>query len=213
MSGSNSKQQVFYIHGGAAFSRYDDFLTHLKTKVIRDLPGAEVLKKWSSTLREDLGEAYEVFTPSMPNSQNAKYEEWKIWFERYFEYLHDGVILVGWSQGGYFLVKYLIENDTPFTVKALCLVAAPFESVDFEGEDGGDFAFDTSRVGELAKKVEKICIFHSKDDFLVPYEHALKYTKALPGATLVTSEDKNHFLIEKFPELLTHIKRLSSNDL
>jgi predicted alpha/beta hydrolase family esterase len=202
------KQQVVFIHGGTAFSRYDDFLSYLKTREIHDLPWVEPLKKWSGTLREDLGEAFEVFMPAMPNSQNAKYEEWKIWFERYFEYLRDGLVLVGWSQGGYFLAKYLTENQPPFSIKALILMAAPFENADFGGEDGGDFAFDTSRVGELAKKVSKIYLFHSKDDFLVPYDHALKYKNALPEADLVECEDRNHFLIEKFPELIEKIRTL-----
>lgn len=202
------KQQVFYIHGGTAFSRYEDFLNHLRTKEIRDLPGTEPVRKWSSTFREDLGEEFEVFMPSMPNSQNAKYEEWKIWFERYFEHLHDEVILVGWSQGGYFLAKYLIENDVPFRIKALFLISAPFENADFGGEDGGDFAFDTSRVGELAKKAAKIYLFHSKDDFLVPYEHALKYKNGLSEAELITFEDKNHFLVEELPELLEKIREV-----
>lgn len=200
------KQQVIYIHGGQAFSDYQIFIAYLKTREIRDLPGAEVMKKWSSTLVEGLGQDFEVFTPSMPNSQNAKYEEWKIWFERYFEYLHDGVILVGWSQGGYFLVKYLTENQMPVRIKALMLVAAPFEADDFGGEDGGDFAFDTTRVGELAKKVGNITLFHSKDDFVVPYDHVLKYKNLLPTATLISFEDKNHFLVEEFPELLKEIK-------
>lgn len=203
------KQQVFYIHGGTAFSRYEDFLQHLKTKEIRNLPGTETVKKWPGSLADDLGERFEVFTPAMPNSQNAKYEEWKIWFERHFDYLHDDVILVGWSQGGYFLAKYLIENSVPFSIKALFLVAAPFEPGDFGGEDGGDFAFATDRVGELQKKAERILIFHSQDDFLVPHQHAQKYQAALPEAQLITFEDKNHFLIEEFPELLEKIREAS----
>lgn len=202
------KQQVFFIHGGNAFSQYDDFLSYLRTKEIRNLPGAEQLKKWSSTLVDDLGEEYEVFMPSMPNSQNAKYEEWKIWFERHFEYLRDGVILVGWSQGGFFLSKYLVENEIPFQIKALLLVAAPFQAEDFGGEDGGDFTFDTSRVGELSKKTDKIYIFHSQDDFCVPFAHAESYKNSLPGAELVSFADKNHFLIEEFPEFLKVIRKV-----
>ena len=202
------KQQVFYIHGGNAYSKYENFLDDLRTKPVRDLPTAEPMKIWSSSLQEDLGENFEVYMPSMPNKQNAKYEEWKIWFERYFEYLHDDLILLGWSQGGYFLTKYLIENDSPFTVKALFLVAAPFAPDNFGGEDGGDFAFNTEKVGELAKKAEKIFILHSKDDFVVSYEHALKYKAALPEATLLTFEDKNHFLVEELPELLEKIKSI-----
>jgi len=200
------KQQVFYIHGGDAFSKQDDFLRYLETKTIRDLPGEEQLKKWSSTFAEDLGDAYEVFAPAMPNSQNAKYAEWKIWFERHLEYLRDDVILVGWSLGGMFFTKYLIENDFPNQIKALFILAAPLTIEHENGEDGGDFLFDVSRVSELAEKASIIYVFHSKDDFVVPYDNALKYQEALPEAELVTFEDKNHFLIEEFPELLERIR-------
>ena len=115
------KQQVFYIHGGNAFSDYQDYISYLKTREIRDLPSSERTKKWSSTLAEDLGENFEVFTPAMPNKQSAKYQEWKIWFERHFEYLSDNLILIGGSLGGYFLAKYLVENDLPFKLKTTLL--------------------------------------------------------------------------------------------
>lgn len=189
-----------------SFSKYEDFLQYLRTEELTSIPGTEQAKRWSATLTSDLGERYEVFTPSMPNKQNAKYEEWKIWFDRHFKFLHDNLVLVGWSQGGYFLVKYLIENEMPVRIKGLCLVATPFQQEDFDGEDGGDFAFDTNKVSVLGEKANNILIFHSKDDFVVPYEHALKYKAALPGAELITFEDKNHFLIPEFPELIAKIK-------
>lgn len=200
------KQQVFYIHGGSSYSDYDAFLDSLRSDIPRDLPSLPKVKRWADTLREDLGEGFEVFTPKMPNSQNAKYQEWKLWFERHFEYLEGDVILVGWSQGAYFLAKYLIEEELPFSVKALILLAGPFEPADFGGEDGGDFAFDTDDIEKVAEKVSNIHIFHSKDDFVVPFEHALKYQAGLPMAVLHTFEDKNHFLIEEFPELIQLIK-------
>lgn len=200
------KQQVVFIHGGSAYSNYEDFLTLLRNKPLRDLPWIEPLKKWTSTLRDDLGESYEVFMPSMPNSQNAKYGEWKCWFERYFEYLHDDVILVGWSLGGYFLVKYLLEEEIPFQIKSLFLLSAPFENDDFGGEDGGDFSFDNSKMDPLEKKAPKIYLFHSMDDTIVPFSHAEKYQKAISKAELISFIDKNHFLVEQFPELLEKIR-------
>lgn len=208
MAGSN-KKQVFYIHGGNSFSKYEDYLDSLKTKEIRDLPSLESPAIWSRSLGEQLGSEYELFSPTMPNKQNAKYKEWKIWFERHFEYLHDDVDLVGWSLGGYFLIKYLIENNTPFTVKNLFLLAAPFEVDDFNGEDGGDFASDTSLAPVIQEKADNIVIMHSKDDFIVPFSHGEKLAKALPEAEFVTFKDKNHFLIEEFPELITKIKALT----
>ncbi len=204
------KKQVFYIHGGSAYSNYEAFLNDLKNEPIRDLPGAQPFSKWSDILPKELAD-YDLFKPSMPNSKNAKYQEWKIWFERYIAHLRDGLVLVGWSQGGYFLTKYLIDNPAPVEIKALFLIAAPFQPDDFGGEDGGDFAFDTSRVGELSKKAENIYIFHSKDDFVVPYEHAERFKRALPSAELVTFDDKNHFLIPEFPELIEKIKENLEN--
>lgn len=201
------KQQVFYIHGGSAYSDYDAFLDSLRSDIPRDLPNLPKMKKWSETLREDLGEGFEVFTPRMPNSQNAKYIEWKLWFERHFEYLDQDVILVGWSLGAYFFVKYLLEEDPlPFSVKALVLLAGPFEADDFGGEDGGDFEFDTDDVPELAEKVSKIIFMHSKDDPVVPFRHMEKYQEALPQAEYVVFEDKNHFLVPDLPELIQKIE-------
>lgn len=200
------KKQVFYIHGGDSYSDHDAFLDDLRARIPRDLPNLPKPKKWTETFRDDLGPEYEVFMPSMPNSQNSKYEEWKIWFERHFEYLEGDLILVGWSQGGMFLNKYLIEEELPFAVKALVLLAPPFESIEGESDDCGDFTFDTDDLNVLSEQVNNIVIMHSKDDFVVPFEHALKYQKELPNAELVTFEDKNHFLIAEFSELINKIK-------
>jgi uncharacterized protein len=202
------KKQIVFIHGAQSFSNYDAFLTRLRTVEISDPLELEPRKRWQPTLREALLDTHEVYMPSMPNKQNAKYVEWKIWFERYFQFLHDGVILIGHSQGGYFLLKYLSENTMPVSVKALILLAAPFEADDFGGEDGGDFAFDPHNLHMLTKQIEKVHILHSTDDPLVPYVHAEKLRAALPGATLVTYSNKNHFILEEFPEFISLIQEL-----
>jgi len=206
------KQQVFYIHGGDSIGDYNKFLEYLQKIDITDLPWAEEKpKRWNHKFREDLGEEFEVFMPLMPNKLNAKYTEWKIWFEKHFEYIRDDVVLVGYSLGGLFLAKYLVENDVPFKVKALYFVAAVYGDgslVDEDGDDGGDFLYDVSLVPTIADKVGSITLLHSKDDFVVPYDHVLKYRKALPEAELVTFEDKNHFLVEELPELIERIKAL-----
>lgn len=201
------KKQVVFIHGATAFSKYEEFIHWLKTVPVVDLAKVEK-KRWSSSLGETLGDAYELIAPTMPNKQNAKYEEWKIWFERHLEFMQDGVVLVGWSQGGYFLTKYLSENKMPVAVKALFLVATPFEAEDYGYEDGGDFSFDPKDLPNLEKQVEKIYALHSKDDPVVPYTHAEKFKKALPEAELVTFDGRGHFLTEEFPEIIDLIKNL-----
>lgn len=201
------KKQIVFIHGGQAFSRYDAFLDYLKTVPIEDPLGGSP-KRWKHTLQELLGKEYEVFLPTMPNNENAKYDEWKIWFERHFTFLRDGAILIGHSQGGYFLAKYFSENTMPMSIRAVFLISAPVESGDFGGEDGGDFNFDMSRFVEGVSRIKDVFIFHSKDDSVVPFEHALKYHAAVPTAHLVSFKDKGHFLTEEFPELLEHIHSL-----
>jgi predicted alpha/beta hydrolase family esterase len=124
----------------------------------------------------------------------------------------DEIILVGWSLGSMFLQKYLANNDLPVKVKALFLLASPhgyFKDLR-SGEDGGDFNFnDADDVHSIADKVGSIVLMHSKDDFIVPYEHTLALYEKLSEAELVTFEDKNHFLVEELPELVERIKKLA----
>jgi len=199
------KKQIVFIKGGEAFSHYEDFLNYLRTVEVRD-PAALEQRRWTKTLQEDLGADFEVFMPTMPNKQNAKYEEWKIWLERHFQFLHDDVVLIGHSQGGYFLLKYLSENDMPVRVRALYLLASPAGPDDFGAEDGGDFAFETERIKDIQKNVKDVYIFHSEDDPVVPYSHATTLKGLLPNAKLITFSDRGHFLTETFPEFVEHIK-------
>lgn len=204
------KQQLFHIHGGSSFSEHDAFINYLKTRKIQYPYGVRP-DRWSKFLQSELGDTFEVFTPQMPNLDNSKYEEWKIWFERHFEFLHDGVIIQGWSQGALFLQKYLIENDLPFDPKALILVSPPVYPFIVEeiGEDGGDFNFDNEKLPIIANKVGEIVLFHSEDDFVVPYDHSLKFKEFVPNAELVSFTDRNHFLQSEFPELVEKIKKIA----
>lgn len=204
---------MFYVHGGDSYSKYENFLQSLRTATVRNLPGRDSSAFWTKTLAEDLGEDYEVFMPAMPNKQNAQYEEWKIWFERHFEYLREEVILVGWSLGGMFLAKYLSENNPPFDIKSLYLLAAPCGEYTQEQDDADclSFKFSAEVAGNIAKTAENIEIWHSEDDFVVPIVEAHWYKMHLPGAKLRIFKDKNHFLLPELPELIADIKQFSQN--
>lgn len=200
------KKQLVFISGGDSFSKREDFLRSLQATPIRNLPGSESSIRWTQKLADDLSD-FEVFLPAMPNKQNASFDEWKIWFERHFEYLADEVVLAGWSLGGMFLAKYLSENDTPFTISSLHLLAAPCGTyADGEGNDCGTFQFNPEILSKIANKARRIVIWHSKDDFVVSYENALNYKSHLPEAELMTFEDKNHFLVTDFPEFIDNLK-------
>lgn len=197
------KKQVVVIHGGDTFERYEEFLSFLKNFQID--PDYFKKKGWKDTLQYNLGDDFEVIAPNMPNKINAKYLEWKIWFEKYFPFLNDGVILVGHSLGGTFLTKYLSENLLPKKIKALILVAASFDDENSE-ESLNDFVLPTS-LAKITKLADKIYLFHSKDDPVVPFEQVNKYKTALPNAEIIVFADRQHFNQEYFPELVELLKK------
>jgi len=208
------KKQVVYIHGGESFANHADYLERLKTmdlwhleSVASDVP----FKKWTGTFSEDLGDAYEVIMPPMPNKQNAKFSEWSIWFERHFVHLSGEVTLIGCSLGAMFLAKYLSQNNIPFRPVAVILMAGAYRLPGFDDKDCGDFLIEPEKVSVLSEKTDELIIMHSKDDFLVPYAHAEALYQAIPQATLMSFEDKNHFLIPEFPELTKKIKEITNN--
>ena len=57
--------------------------------------------------------------------------------------------------------------------------------------------------------MENIVILHSQDDFVVPFSHGEKLAELLPAAEFMVFADKNHFLVEEFPELISKIKALT----
>jgi uncharacterized protein len=197
------KKQIVVIHGGNAFENYDEYLEHLKNKELTLERFAT--KGWKNNLNEELGNNYQVLNPQMPNAQNARYIEWKIWFEKLIPLLDEEIIFVGHSLGGIFLAKYLSENVYPKKIKATFLVAAPFNTknqhplVDF---------IITNDLSKFAKQSSLITIYHSKDDEIVPYSNVLDYKNALPNSVLHEFEHRRHFNEENFPELVAEIKKL-----
>lgn len=194
------KKQVIVIHGGDSFDSYEKFIDSLKNWEV-SLKSFLPRYDWKMSMQEKLGEDFQVLTPRMPNKQNAKYAEWKIWFERMLPFIQDEAILVGHSQGGLFLVKYLSENKFPKIIAKICLIAPPHS----ETPEIGDFVLGGSPVG-ISDQCKNIHLFQSKDDPVVPFTEAERYQKDFPTAQLHIFEDRGHFLDEKFPELIEEIK-------
>jgi len=200
------KKQLLFIHGGEAFSIYEDFLNYLRTDSFD--PHHEASKRWNrkKVLQDALGSEWEVFRPDMPNKQNSKYEEWKIWFERHFEFLRDGLVLVGHSQGAMFLARYLSENKLPMRCSMVGLVAGAATSDGLEGEDGENFYAELENLKNISELVPKVHLYHSEDDFVVPFKNLEVFSQNIPNAEVQIFHDRGHFLQEDFPELIQNIK-------
>jgi hypothetical protein len=198
------KTQVFIVHGGMTFKNQEDYLDYLKNRKI----SIERKIRWNEDyLRNSLGEDFHIIKPRMPLQDYAKYEDWKIYFERFLDQLEDNVILVGSSLGGIFLVKYLSENKFPKKILSVYLIAPPFDNT-LEGEDlvgGFELKDDLSMIYENCKNIN---LLFSKDDDCVPISHAEKFRQRLPNANFVIYDSKNgHFGISEFPEIVEMIKK------
>ncbi len=199
------KQQILIINGGSTYPSYEEFITHLENVELK-LDRLKPMRDWKDLLQEELGQEYEVFIPKMPNITNARYEEWKIWFEKIIAMLNDNVILIGHSLGGVFLAKYLDENGVSKKIRATVLIAAPYD--DETNESLGEFKI-ISALDKFTNQAGEIYLIQSKDDPVVSFGELEKYKKALPDAKTLVLDGMGHFKVEKFPELVDLIKNIN----
>lgn len=196
--------QIIAIHGGTTYADYNEYLSDLATKTL--YPERFTFKpKWKDRLQEKLGDEYQVLLPSMPNSTNAKYSEWAIWFKHLEDIIEDDCILIGHSLGAIFLAKYLSENTFSRSIKATILVAAPYD--DEETEDLTDFKLKAIS-DRFTSQAGKVILFFGNDDPVISSKEIKKYQRALPNGEFHVLSAPDHFVREEFSELTDIIAAL-----
>lgn len=214
------KKQIIVIHGGDTFNTYKEYLSFLKSWQIDFKRYRAGKSDWKRNLGKTLGKDYEVILLDMPNKINAKYFEWKIWFQKFIPYIKSNPILIGHSLGGIFLAKYLSENKFPKKISAAFIIAAPYDDKNSDysladpvthpdGRYGADFTLPKS-LKKFQQQAAKIFIYHSKDDSIVPFIDSEKYENSLENSVKRTFANRGHFNQENLPELIKDIKKLSA---
>jgi predicted alpha/beta hydrolase family esterase len=198
-------QQIIVIHGGTTFEEYEKYLESLSTKTL-NIDRFVYKPMWKELLQDNLGDEFQVLTPSMPNKSNARYSEWKIWFEHVSSLFNDNCILIGHSLGAIFLAKYLSENDLGIKIKATILIAAPYD--DDSEEDLGDFKIE-SLTETLTEQAGRLVFFNGLDDPVISHHDLEQYQKQLPSAEFIIQSAPDHFMRVEFPELVSLLKNLS----
>jgi len=197
-------KQVIVIHGGTAFANYDDYLNYLATKPVQ-ADRMTFKPMWKELLQENLGDGYQVLLPAMPNKTNARYAEWKLWFDNVTQIITDDCILIGHSMGAVFLAQYLSYNKFPRRIKATILIATPYD--DESEEDLVDFKFDG--ITELFKsQAGKVVIINGNDDPVISAHDIQRYHDGIPDAEFITISAPDHFMRIEFPELTAIIRNL-----
>src|SRR5262245_23192530 len=122
--------------------------------------------KLAASLQLELGSAYRVHFPAMPNEASPGYAAWKQHISKVWDALGDDAILVGHSLGASLLIKVLAENQSGRRATGVLLISAPFC-----GDRG--WAWEEAELPNDAGKRLSLPLFlyHSRDDEEVPYAH------------------------------------------
>lgn len=197
-------KQLIYIHGWMCHPDNDAFCKALASRDYNPFEDKKNRKDWF----EELKWSYQIIRPEMPNKNMAMYSAWKIWFEKIFPYLNnEDLVVVGHSLGAMFLVKYIGENGFPKKIAQLHLLSTVFDESDMSDEEkySWDFAYNPQIIPNIEQRADKIFLYHSTDDELVPYTHSQKIIAYLPKAKFMTFHDRGHFFQSEIPELLENI--------
>lgn len=183
----SSKHQVLFVQGGGK-GTHDDW----DAKLV-------------ASLQRELGAAYEVRYPRMPNEDEPDYDSWKAVLERELAELRAGAVLVAHSVGGTILLRALAEQHPSRKLSALCLVASPFVG------EGGWSVDDLETPRDLGARLPKgmpVHFFHGLADDTAPPEHADLYARVVPQAHVHHLAGRDHQLNDDLSEVARVIQSL-----
>ena len=165
------RRQVLFVQGGGAgtHDEWDDQLVH--------------------SLRQELGDAYEIRYPRMPAEDDPGYAAWGPAISEAIAMLEDGAVVLGHSMGGTLLIHTLTERPPDASLAAIVLIAAPFVGVG--GWPGVEFELPDN-LGALLPAEVPVHLFHGLADDEVPPAHADLYARAIPGAQTHRVPGRDH---------------------
>ncbi len=187
MASSTNEKQILFIHSGGQQGTGQ---------------GSNDLVSW---LRKELDDTYTIFYPLMPEAENPEYSKWKVKVREELSEMKDGVILIGHSLGGSVLVKFLSEENCDIKIAALCIIGAP--AWGRKNWKVQDFVL-RENFEDALPPIDKIFVYHSHNDEVVPFNHLLYYVERLPGAIARRLPNGGHLFSHGLPELAADIKTL-----
>ncbi len=189
------KGKVIIIHGSNKHDRENIMKYNLLSQNERD---------WIGWIKEELKKRnIECICPLMPENWAPIYGKWKEEFEKIS--LEENDILIGWSSGGAFVVRWL--GETKKKIKKLILVAPAIASEELEEGIMKDFHLFNIN-SKIKDNIKEIILIESDNDSEGILEAGKKYCKKLKISPIIL-HNKGHFTGHKmgreFPELLEEI--------
>lgn len=155
-------RQVLFIQGGGGQNDY------------------EADAKLVASLQENLGDAYVVHYPFLPEEPSPDFGRIKQ-IGHQISLIKGKIILVGHSLGASMLLKYLSESQPPETILGVFLIATPFWSGDEDWKQALKLHHDFA--SKLPKQIP-LFFYHAQDDKVVSFDNLALYAQKLPQATI-----------------------------
>jgi predicted alpha/beta hydrolase family esterase len=161
--------------------------------------------KLVASLAKELGPAYEIRYPRMPNEAHPAYGSWKSALEREISTLDDGAILVGHSVGGTILINALAESAPGKELAGIFLISTPFIGT---GGWPSDEIEPPRDLGARLPKTTPIYLYHGGADETAPLAHLDLYTEIVPQARVRKLAGRDHQLNDDLSEVASDIREL-----
>ena len=137
------------------------------------------------SLRDSLGDGYEVDYPVLPNEDEPDPREWSRIIERQSE----GAVVVAHSVGASIALQRFSETGGN-SLLGLVTIAAPFWGGDGWHYDG----FEALTLPHTPLIVAPLTMFHGQDDEVVPVDHLALFAAAFPSALTQVIKSVGHDL-------------------
>lgn len=162
--------------------------------------------KLVDSLLLELGDAYEVRYPRMPDEGDPSRATWSPAIRREIADLEEGAIVAGHSVGATILIKALAEQPLEREFAAIVLIAAPFVG------EGGWHSDEFELPKDLGARLPhgtRVHVFHGLQDETVPPSHADLYAQVIPQARVHRLPGRDHQLNNDLSDVA---KAISTND-
>jgi uncharacterized protein len=181
----------------------------MKFILIHGYKSGPKLNFWPWLIDELKKRGHEVVAPQLPDAENPDEQAWTEALLEEVKNVDDETIVIGHSLGGAMALRFLEAVEARSTPKACLLISTPWmiQSDKFRGFFMSELDFEV-----LMWKVSRFALLHSKDDDVIPFDHAQKYEKVL-HAKLHETEEAGHFKGESYPVMLKVIDELVNEEL
>ena len=181
----------------------------MKFILIHGYKSGPKLNFWPWLIDELKKRGHEVVAPQLPDAENPDEQAWTEALLEEVKNVDDETIVIGHSLGGAMALRFLEAVEARSTPKACLLISTPWMilSDKFRGFFMSELDFEV-----LMWKVSRFALLHSKDDDVIPFDHAQKYEKVL-HAKLHETEEAGHFKGESYPVMLKVIDELVNEEL